>query len=511
MAIERVMQMSGKQKRRVAPKSKGNILIKADDPESLRLLAGFLRGDGYNVMAAGDGEIALDPVPARLPDLILLDIVSKETDGFAVCRRMQEDPSAAPVPVIFIGPMDDTVNRLKAFESGCVDYITRPFAEEELLARVRTRLKLANANRELLESNMELTREINARRSAEEASLESSFRLLQILQMISVPTFVIDMNHSITHWNSAIESLTDVPALEMIGTRYQCRAFYHSERPTLADLIVDGGGEEAIAGLYGNNFRRSHLIDGAYEVEGFFPTFGISGRWFYITAAPFADSFGRIIGAIETVQDITERKEAEKELKESEQRFREMSITDSLTKLHNSRHFFRQLDYEVNRARRYNTSLSLMLMDIDNFKRYNDTYGHLEGDIVLKVLSATIKGNLRDSDTAYRYGGEEFTVILPETEGEDAFHAAERLRTDFEGRVLSPPSETEAHMTVSIGVGRYCPGESADAFLKRVDEAMYLAKKDGKNRVFCATDPEETIDILPSLIAKRVTPVYPRG
>jgi diguanylate cyclase (GGDEF)-like protein len=490
---------------------KGNILIIADNPEIPRPLEELLRGDGYNVVADGDGEIALDPVSSPLPDLILLDIMLPETVGFAVCRRLKEDSFTAPIPVIFVSTLDETVNKLKAFECGAVDYITRPFAEEELLARVRTHLGLTGANRELLETNMELKRELNVRRSAEEASLESSSRLLQILQMISVPTFVIDMNHSITHWNSAIESLTDVPALQMIGTRGQWRAFYHSERPTLADLIVDDGGEDAIAGLYGNNFRRSTLIEGAYEVEGFFPTFGISGRWFYITAAPLTDSFGRIIGAIETVQDITDRKQAEKELRDSEQKFREMSITDSLTKLYNSRHFFRQLDYEVNRASRYKTPLSLLLMDIDDFKRYNDTYGHLEGDTVLKVLSTTIKSNLRDADSAYRYGGEEFTVILPETDGEDAFHVAERLRRDFGGMALSPPPGTEVHMTVSVGVGRYLHGESADSFLKRVDEAMYLAKKDGKNRVLIAPDPEEAFDLLPSAIARRVPPVYPRG
>jgi diguanylate cyclase (GGDEF)-like protein len=259
---------------------------------------------------------------------------------------------------------------------------------------------------------------------------------------------------------------------------------------------VDKGDEEAIVGLYGDNFRRSTLIEGAYEVEVFSPSFGISGRWLYITAAPLADSFGRIIGAIETVQDITERKNAEKELKKSEQRYREMSITDALTKLYNSRHFFRQLDYEVNRARRYKKPLSLILMDIDNFKRYNDTYGHPEGDSVLKVLSATIKKDLRDSDTACRYGGEEFTVILPETDGEDAFHVAERLRKDFKDVALSPLSETDVHMTVSIGVGSYIPGESADALLKRVDEAMFLAKKDGKNRVFFAPDTEQAFDII---------------
>ncbi len=188
------------------------------------------------------------------------------------------------------------------------------------------------------------------------------------------------------------------------------------------------------------------------------------------------------------MQDTTERKQAEAELRESERRYREMSITDSLTKIFNSRHFFNQLKYEVERANRYRHPLSLILLDIDNFKKYNDTYGHQEGDKVLMVLAEVISAKLRQTDTAYRYGGEEFTLLLPETESEDGFHIAERLRKDFEERALYPLPGTEVHVTVSIGISRYEPGEEPSAFLKRVDEGMYRAKEMGKNRVFHAIE-----------------------
>ncbi len=321
----------------------------------------------------------------------------------------------------------------------------------------------------------------------EEKQIYKNLELLQqILHRISVPTFVIDQDHMVTHWNMALEKLTGLPATEVMGTRCHWQAFYPSEKPLMADLVVDNAHEDVVAGFYNEKYRKSSLIDSAYEAEDFFPGLGNEGKWIFFTAAPIPDSSGRIIGAVQTLQDITERRQAEKEVRESAQRYKELSITDSLTKLFNSRHFFRQLKHEVERADRYRQPLSLLLLDIDNFKQYNDAYGHLEGDKALTVLADVIRKNLRCSDTAYRYGGEEFTVLLPNTEREDVLIVAERLRESFANSILSPLPETKTHLTVSLGAGQYIPGEQDSAFLNRVDEGMYMAKKDGKNRIFFA-------------------------
>jgi diguanylate cyclase (GGDEF)-like protein/PAS domain S-box-containing protein len=321
-----------------------------------------------------------------------------------------------------------------------------------------------------------------------EGSHKSDLLLSQILHGTFIPTFVIDSGHSITHWNRALESMTGLSAAEMIGTRNHWRLLYPSERPLLADLVVENASEETISRFYEGKCRKSSIIEAAYEIEDYFP--GLE-RWLYFTAAPLTDAHGRIIGAIETLQDITAQKKAEEELRQSEQRYRELSITDSLTKLYNSRHFFRQLANEVERAKRYGIPLSLILLDIDDFKRYNDSYGHLEGDKALRTLSDVVRKNLRVCDSAYRYGGEEFTVILPETDAEDAYSAAERLRKEFENEVLNPLPGTEVHLTISIGLSRHLPDEQPSAFLRRADEGMYTAKKLGKNRVFPAPELRE--------------------
>ncbi|MCK6374534.1 MAG: PAS domain S-box protein [Zoogloea sp.] len=156
--------------------------------------------------------------------------------------------------------------------------------------------------------------DITDRKLAESAQKQAKQLLAQIIDGDPVPTLVIDASHVVTHWNRACEQILGLPAAEMVGTRRQWEAFYGSERPILADLIVSGTVDEII-GLYGaKNLRRSQVITGAYEAEDFFPRVGGNGRWLYFTAAPLYNAEGTMIGAIETLQDITERKNAENAL-----------------------------------------------------------------------------------------------------------------------------------------------------------------------------------------------------
>ncbi len=158
---------------------------------------------------------------------------------------------------------------------------------------------------------------------------------------------------------------------------------------------------------------------------------------------------------------------------------KELSITDDLTKLYNSRYFYQQLQNEVKRFYRYHRPLALLLIDIDHFKYYNDTYGHLEGDKILFKIGGLISSCLRAMDTAYRYGGEEFTVILPETSCEAALIVAERILRTVQTNFFDENSGTK--ITVSIGVSEYSDGESMNDFIKRTDKAMYNAKGKGRN------------------------------
>lgn len=165
------------------------------------------------------------------------------------------------------------------------------------------------------------------------------------------------------------------------------------------------------------------------------------------------------------------------------ERLKKLSITDGLTKLFNSRHFYSQLKSEIDRSTRYNHPLSLLIIDIDHFKVYNDHFGHLEGDKVLARLGKVIKLLLRKMDSAYRYGGEEFTIILPETDGEEARTVAQRIRKSIKAIVFSPEPGREASITISIGMTQYKPKEEIAAFVQRADKALYGSKEGGRDRV----------------------------
>lgn len=179
---------------------------------------------------------------------------------------------------------------------------------------------------------------------------------------------------------------------------------------------------------------------------------------------------------------LKERELTEERIRMME-KLQKLAITDGLTKLYNSRSFYSQLELEVDRFNRYRHPLSLLLLDIDHFKNYNDAYGHLEGDKILVRFSQIIKSCLRANDSAYRYGGEEFTVLLPETGGERAKTVAQRIRKTLESEKFTPRPDKEVQITISIGVTQYFPKEELSTFIQRADKAMYLSKQNGRNKV----------------------------
>ncbi len=197
---------------------------------------------------------------------------------------------------------------------------------------------------------------------------------------------------------------------------------------------------------------------------------------------------GEVIALQGMSRDITKRRQMEEALRDSVQRLEELSITDGLTGLYNQRHFYNALTLEMTRSQRYGRSLSLMMIDIDDFKVFNDTYGHMEGDRVIEHLGAAIRRCTRKSDIACRYGGEEFVVLLPETSTVQATIMAERMREVFQAHPFHPRNGEKVHKTISIGISQCDEEEGSRSFITRADSLMYEAKRRGKNRV-CTTPP----------------------
>ncbi|WP_299979663.1 diguanylate cyclase [Desulfobacula sp.] len=164
-------------------------------------------------------------------------------------------------------------------------------------------------------------------------------------------------------------------------------------------------------------------------------------------------------------------------------RLRKLAITDALTGLYNSRHFFSQIKIEIDRYKRYSRALSLLILDIDFFKVYNDTWGHLDGDKVLMGLGKTIKPCMRSMDTAYRYGGEEFVILLPETGLQKACVVGARIKDNIAAQMFEPEPGIKTSITVSLGATELVEGENSKSFIRRADKALYKSKDTGRNKL----------------------------
>jgi len=216
-------------------------------------------------------------------------------------------------------------------------------------------------------------------------------------------------------------------------------------------------------------FMRAYSFPGLEEFFVFTPAFFAMGLALYAAKQ------------IEELQaEIRRRRATEEALTKSEQKFRDLSIKDELTGLYNSRYFFDRLEVEIERAKRYSTPLSLVFVDIDDFKNYNDKYGHLEGDQVLRKIAQTIQSCMRGADSTYRYGGDEFVTILPEAREPVATAVSERIIKLVRDLEFSPDCSKAVCMTVSVGVAEYTPSEEKEAFVKRADMNMYVHKNRGR-------------------------------
>ena len=320
--------------------------------------------------------------------------------------------------------------------------------------------------------NQKLEREIIGHKQAEsqrgaalEALRESEERYRTLVENASDIVFRTDNTGYLIFVNPMTLRISGYEEEEIIGKHYQ--TFIHPDSR-----------DEAVR-FFGIQFVKR--IPNTYSE---YPIITKDGREIWVgqnTQLIVED--GEVTGFQAVSRDITERKRLEKEVRDSEERYRELSIIDDLTQLYNSRHFYKQLKMEIDRLDRHEHPLTLLLLDLDDFKAFNDTYGHIEGDQVLFRLGQVIKRCLRKADSAYRYGGEEFTIILPVTTSEEGIVIAERIREELRKEDFSPVSGKNVHLTVSIGLAQYKQEEDEKVFINRADHLMYQGKKNGKDRI----------------------------
>ena len=327
----------------------------------------------------------------------------------------------------------------------------------------RTHQELLEENSVLKQRIQELEQSELDRKQVEEALRVSEENYRNLFENANEAIFIAE-NGKIVFLNPITTIISGYSTEELIGNPF-IEFIHPDDRDMVIDLHVRRMKGEELPHIY--HFRIIHR-DG-------------NVRWVELNAVLI--NWKGKAATLNFLSDITERKRDEAALRESENIYRELSIVDDLTQLYNSRHFYNQLKMEIARANRYGQPLTLLLFDLDNFKAFNDTYGHVAGDRVLSRLGRVVKSYLRQTDSAYRYGGEEFTILLPMTTSADGAVTAERVRTEFKKETFSQAPGHDAHMTVSIGLAQYKTQEDMKVFVHRVDQLMYQAKKNGKDRV----------------------------
>ncbi|MGH8853844.1 MAG: sensor domain-containing diguanylate cyclase [Telluria sp.] len=292
---------------------------------------------------------------------------------------------------------------------------------------------------------------------------------------LSIPVFVLDTQARVMIWNHACEQLTGVPAAEMIGTSEHWRCFYEYRRPTLADLVLQNRAEDVrriLPRCAAEESKPNLYMESWFDMPR-------AGRRRYLAAdaSPIFGADGEIAAVVETLRDLTDEKMAQVALEQ-------LATRDGLTGLANRRCFDDTLHAEWARALRQQLPLSLLMVDVDNFKAYNDANGHLGGDECLKRVARAVASEMRANDLVARYGGEEFAVILPNQSLKGAAIVAERIRSRVEQLQLPSTSPTR-HVTVSIGAAtaHAGPDSSASELVATADAALYRAKHMGRNRI----------------------------
>ncbi|MCP4692093.1 MAG: response regulator, partial [Desulfobacterales bacterium] len=275
-----------------------HILVVDDNPDNLRLVAGVLKGRGYTVRPARDGRTALNSAISNPPDLILLDILMPGMDGYETCRRIKADEKTRDVPIIFISALDDAFDKVKAFTAGCVDYVSKPFNAEELLARIETHLSLRDARKELGEKNARLQREIEERKRAENNAKESEKRFAAVMNSMEAIMYVADMEtHELLFINQYTRDLFGDIDGEICWRTLQTDQDGPCEFCTNKHLVKNG----EPTGVYTWDFQNT-----------------VTGRWCHIQDQAILWPDGRLV-RMEIASDISDLKRKEKTLRKQNQ------------------------------------------------------------------------------------------------------------------------------------------------------------------------------------------------
>jgi two-component system cell cycle response regulator len=448
------------------------VLIVDDVRANLKLLEVRLSAEYFEVVTATSGPEAIDIAERGLCDIILLDVMMPGMDGFEAARRLKSSPATLHIPIVMVTALDQPSDRVRGLEAGADDFLTKPVNDLALITRVRSlsRLKM----------------------------------VIDELRMRAVTSHEIGVTPDLT---DTVNEAGEGGKILIVEDRQSSAERIHGCLAGLHAADVESNPQEALFRLAEGNYDLLLLnLDlaefDALRLCGQVRSLERTRHLPILLMAEPGDQArvlrGLDLGAndyivrpidknelVARVRSQIKRKRYTERLRDSVQTSMELAVTDALTGLYNRRYMESHVGTLVDRSAARGKSLSVLLLDIDYFKSINDTYGHDAGDDVLRDFSDRLRACIRGIDLACRYGGEEFVVVMPDTDIGVATMVAERIRRRVAGDMFPiQRGEKQIEVTISIGIAaRSTPEDTAAMILKRADEALYRAKRDGRNRV----------------------------
>jgi two-component system cell cycle response regulator len=469
------------------------ILVVDDDPSILETLTTMLRFKGYATQVAMNGRQALDAVRSFDPALVLLDIMLPDIDGYEICRRIKSDPRTSDIPVLILSARTRREEVVSLLEIGATDYITKPFFLDEVIARVRTNLDAKKYRDRVRDEADQLAAMLQISQA-----VTSSLALQDVLG-----TIVQTLTDTVRLNRASILRVVDERRAQVVTTTdpdEQAGRVLSLERYPEVVVAMDELRPIAVA---------NHLTDPRLAgVRGLFPdetprallavplpyrrtdtsVYVLHVERHHVPFSPKEVRFCELV-ANAAANGIYNAQLFEEKAVDNE-RLERMANTDPLTGIHNHGFLYRRLGEEVERAIRYSSDLSCIMIDIDRFKAINDRYGHLRGDQVLRDIAHIIQGSIRKIDIGARYGGEEFVVLLPETNLEGGVQQAERIRREVKAHYFD--AIDGGRVTVSCGVASLAQTRAGaerftpDHLIGAADNALYAAKGAGRDRTIAS-------------------------
>ncbi len=464
------------------------ILVVDDSVDTLMLLTDILTNNGYKVLTASDGDTALRLVEVEVPDLILLDVKMPDMDGYEICHKLKSAEHSSRIPVIFISGLYDTSDKVKGFNAGGVDYITKPFRIEEVLARVETHLDLTHLQRQLEKQNIQLQQEMAEHERAEEDLRKHKDHLEEIVAERTVELSVINrelqgeiaerkqIERSLRESEELYRTLTERSFAGVYVVQDGKFRFINSNAASYAgyerEELVNQKVDQVVHPQDREKVRKDAraMLLGELITPYEFRIITKQGQTHWIMETATHISYEGRHAILGTSMNITDRKQMEEQILA-------ISLTDQLTGLHNRRGFLTLAEQHLKLSSRTKMGMLLFFADLDGMKWINDTLGHKEGDRALTDVAVILKETFRSSDIIARIGGDEFAILTIDTNG----ISSEIIMTRLQDQVDKHNNERGRRYKISISMGTayFDPDNpySLDELMSRADKLMYDQKR----------------------------------